>query len=401
MRTDRRPGPRVLLAAAVGMAAAVVVLVLALGGDDDGKGNRAGAPARGDAAVLDCALRGGTAVQRPCYETALVTAVGKLAAAPAVARVRALAQADRGLLHSDCHNLMHPVARRWAAARKVTLATLRENLPRGNDPGCTAGFTHGLLTHVIPQLDPKDLPGSLKTACDPAPTRYERYSCVHGFGHAFMRLFEGNLASALRFCTKIGDDAPDCAQGAFHDHWFAVAGLDAAKRQGADHPRDLCTTQPRAFVRACWYRAFIDTRPRGYRTSSARELLGPCGGLDAGNRFACVTATSVIGPAQPRAQLQLCEAAPETVDRIACVHGLKAQAIDPPDEDGQRVALMNDCRRLAGAATECYEWLGRIVNVLTDGSWRRGGCRRLAGSQARSACARGAARWREPLETFS
>ena len=74
------------------------------------------------------------------------------------------------------------------------------------------------------------------------------------------------LPPALALCRALGPrTAADCAQGAYHDYWFAVAGADeAALPEGAaTDPRTLCAAQPAEFVRPCWYRAFVDNRPDG------------------------------------------------------------------------------------------------------------------------------------------
>ena len=68
-----------------------------------------------------------------------------------------------------------------------------------------------------------------REVCADAGTRYRRYSCVHGLGHAFMRIYGDELPPALSLCRALGPRmAPDCAQGAYHDYWFAVAGADQA-----------------------------------------------------------------------------------------------------------------------------------------------------------------------------
>ena len=93
-----------------------------------------------------------------------------------------------GRLLGDCHGLMHTVGRAaYAAENGVTLEALMTYLPQTNEPGCSAGFAHGLVTAVAPEIDLGD-PASSVAVCDEALTRYRRYSCVHGFGHAFMRL---------------------------------------------------------------------------------------------------------------------------------------------------------------------------------------------------------------------
>jgi hypothetical protein len=79
-----------------------------------------------------------------------------------------------------------------ALDESVTLATLMDYLPRSNDPGCTAGFAHGLVTGVAPDIDPRR-PRQAAIVCDQAGTRFQRYSCTHGFGHAFMRIYDEPL----------------------------------------------------------------------------------------------------------------------------------------------------------------------------------------------------------------
>src|SRR5262245_28644778 len=147
---------------------------------------------------------------------------------PAVERIADSAWHEGGFLLSSCHGIMHTVGRTYAREQGVTLATLMDYLPRSNDPGCSAGFAHGLVTGVAPLLDPSR-PRAAASVCAGAGTRYRRYSCIHGFGHAFMRIYGDRLRPALALCRALGPrSAPDCAQGAYHDYWFAVAGADDA-----------------------------------------------------------------------------------------------------------------------------------------------------------------------------
>jgi hypothetical protein len=65
---------------------------------------------------------------------------------------------------------------------------------------------------TFPDIDPAK-PREAATVCGDSDIRYQRYSCTHGFGHAFMRLNEGQLDAALALCTALGSGAaPDCAQ---------------------------------------------------------------------------------------------------------------------------------------------------------------------------------------------
>jgi hypothetical protein len=393
---------RFVLVLAVGLVGAALVgaaAVVALSGDD---GEREPSAMRGpDGDPAACRGLRGEGGQE-CYVREFLAMVR--AREDAQAGVQAIADAVRregGYVLMSCHGLMHTVGRTYARETGVTLATLMEHLPQSNDPGCPAGFAHGMVTAVAGEIDPRR-PAEAAEACGEALTRYQRYSCIHGFGHAFMRINGEQVGEALRLCRALGDQAPDCAQGAYHDYWFAVNGTDDAQlsEEPEKDPRRLCGDQPEEFVRPCWYRAFIELRPEGFALSSPEDLEGLCGGLEGLQREACITGGAVIGPPDPAQQLELCAALPVASDAVACVRGTKAQNLLGSENDVY-VRLIEGCERFAGAVRpECYRWLGRTLAVLTDGGFARDGCPRLEGA-ARRECAAGAARMEDALVTFS
>jgi hypothetical protein len=335
---------------------------------------------------------------RDCYIRELEALVaGRDDPGPALARIAQLARRDGGYLLTSCHGIMHTVGRDYARQEGVTLATLMDVLPRSNDPGCSAGFAHGLVTGVAPRE-----PGEAAAVCAKATTRYQRYSCVHGLGHAFMRINGDRLPRALALCRALGArNAPDCAQGAYHDYWFAVAGADDASLPGggATDPRELCAAQPEEFVRPCWYRAYVDNRPE-IPVDSPEAIDVLCEGLAGLQRAACVTAASVIGPSDPYAQLDLCAALREPSDAAACVRGTKVQNL-LDSSTGTFVNLIERCDLFAGRTrSECYRWLGKTLAVVTDGEFAQDGCPEL-GADARDDCLAGAASMEEALVTFS
>ncbi len=321
---------------------------------------------------------------------------------PGVQAIAHYAWDEGGFLLTNCHRDMHTVGRTDARDGDVTLGNLMDLLPLSNDPGCSAGFAHGLVAGVAPDLDPSR-PAESAGVCADADTRWQRYSCVHGFGHAFMRLYADELAPALELCVELGaDTAPDCAQGAYHDYWLAVIGADDATlrdRPVAD-PRRLCGAQPEAFVRPCWYRAFLETRPSGFQIEAPRDLEDLCEGLEGVQREGCITGAAVIGPPDPAAQLELCAGLASAADAASCVRGTKVQNLlkEPP---GTYERLITGCARFAAAARPaCYRWLGKALTVVTDGRFAREGCPTLEPGPARQ-CAEGARTVDEPLETFS
>ena len=263
---------------------------------------------------------------RACYSREFQALVkGQDDPRPAVARITDAARSEGGFLLENCHVVMHTVGRTYASDAEVSLGTLMDHLPADNDPGCPAGFAHGLVTGVAPDIDPSE-PREAASACDGAGTRFQRYSCVHGFGHAFMRLYEDQLEPALKLCTALGaQQAPDCAQGAYHDYWFAVVGADEASLSGdaVTDPYRLCAEQPEAYVRPCWYRAFLENRPAGFRVETPADIEDLCDGLDGLQREGCVTAASVIGPADPAEQLLICARLRVASDAANCVRGAK------------------------------------------------------------------------------
>ncbi len=315
---------------------------------------------------------------------------------PAVAKITDAARSEGGFLLESCHVIMHTVGRTYAREAGLSLGSLMEYLPADNDPGCPAGFAHGLVTGVAPDIDVSE-PAEAASVCDGAGTRFQRYSCVHGFGHAFMRLYEDQLEPALELCTALGrDSAADCAQGAYHDYWFAVVGADDAALPGdpVTDPYQLCAEQPEAYVRPCWYRAFLENRPAGFRVETPRDITDLCEGLERLQRAGCVTAASVIGPPDPAEQLRICSRLRS--DAGDCVRGTKvANLQDAPPE--AYVRLIKGCERFSAGRDACYEWLGKALAVLTDGKFE---CAELDG-EARRSCEAGAARMEDPLVTFS
>jgi hypothetical protein len=400
--TRRRPLQLAAALAALGVAAGVVLLTGCDGGDSDAAPPVGTSAERdGDGGLERCAPLADDSA-RACYAEelkALVDGTGEPGTALEEIAVAAYTSGD-GFLLANCHGLMHTVGREYALARGVTLASLMDVLPQTNEPGCSAGFAHGLITGVAPEID-VSRPESSAAVCDETTTRYQRYSCIHGFGHAFMRISGEELAEALRLCGALGAEAPDCAQGAFHDYWFAVAGHDDTERPHTvvEDPRALCGGQAPEFVRPCWYRAFVDDRP-DEPVASGADIEALCDGLDGLQREACVTAAAVVGPVDPGAQLAVCTEL-QGDDVVSCIRGTKVQnLITSPGEE--LVALLRRCEAFpAAAALDCYRWLGKVLTVLTNGEFEQLGCPSAPSERARRACVQGARASDEALETFS
>jgi hypothetical protein len=306
-----------------------------------------------------------------------------------------------GYLPSHCHVLMHSVGRRYAADVHLTLSNLLDYLPRSNSANCAAGFGHGLLMDLAPQLGQLS-PSEAAKACAGADTRYQRYSCTHGEGHAYMRLYGEQLPYALHACRLLGpDSAPDCAAGAFHDYWIAVAGLDAAKRPKNVilSPRVLCAKESGGFVRGCWYRALLE-HPPAKAIHSVGDVYRECRGLHGTQRAGCTIASVIVAADDPFTEMDICVAM-RRPGAAECVRGIRVGDLNESPRSEQ-LALIRRCANVFhGAQHACYRWLGMTLNVVTNGDFENDGCNELRFVATRVACKEGAAAYEGALETFS
>jgi hypothetical protein len=297
-------------------------------------------------------------------------------------------------LEGSCHVLMHEVGRRYAAEHRLTLATLQHAVPRSNDPTCSAGFGMGLIMELGPQIIVDGGKEAAQT-CERLPTRYRAYTCVHGLGHALMRGYHGRLGQAVAACRQLASrEAPDCAQGAFHDYWISLRGADGTTRplRPDTSPRSVCNGHL-WYVRPCWYRYFVEQTTM--TIDSPADVLRACRGLRRLQRSGCVGGAALQLGGDPLAQARLCGRLPAR-DVASCLRGSQVQVL--AREPRRQLKLIRGCAVLrAEERPDCYAWYGRTLAVVTD---RRFDCGRLAGL-GRLACRAGARQTDEALVTFS
>ena len=97
--------------------------------------------------------------------------------------------------------MMHVVGRMYARRHHVTLENLQRYLPKSNDPGCSAGFGMGMVMTLGAQIGELGPNGAVQL-CLRAPTRFRSYTCIHTLGHAYMRLYHGQLKYGVKACTR-------------------------------------------------------------------------------------------------------------------------------------------------------------------------------------------------------
>jgi hypothetical protein len=305
-----------------------------------------------------------------------------------------------GYLEANCHLIGHAAGRQYGAAKHVSLAQLRDLLPRTNNAGCSAGFTHGLITYLAPQIAKLGAKGVVRQ-CNESPTRYQRYSCIHGLGHAYMRMYADLVPWGVKACKALGVDGVDCAQGAFMDYWMSLTGVDeTTKHDDAERAaRKVCGNQRDPFIRPCWYHAFLEYPPPD-PIEDAGDIEKACDDLEGEQRAGCITGASVTTSADPFTQMGIC-ADLDATDATNCVRGVRVPsvALSPMKI---RISVIQRCANLPAASQRaCYYWLGKVLNVVSDGKFGAQGCSQLRFTRTRAVCRAGAASYQGPLVTFS
>jgi hypothetical protein len=336
-----------------------------------------------------------------CYVTRLLfDIVRSKDPANELPRIDRKVRAGGGYLEMNCHMLMHVVGRRYARGQHVTLRNLQRYLPRSNDPGCSAGFGMGMVMTLGAEIGRLGPDGAVKL-CLQAPTRFRSYTCVHTLGHAYMRLYHTKLAFGLKACSALpAKQAPDCAQGAYHDYWLSIAGRDSTQRpkSAVTSARVLCARAQPRFVRPCWYRHYLELPPSKLPVNAA-GIRTLCAGLTGLQRGGCIGAASLITSADPFQQLRICTGL-DAVDGVSCLYGVNVQNL--ANAPGiRRVLLIERCRKMiAGAREGCYEWFGTALAVITNGRFRERACPFIS-KPGQNGCLVGAKRMHQALVTFS
>ena len=246
-------------------------------------------------------------------------------------------------------------------------------VPKSNDPGCSAGFGMGMVMHLGTQLILE--PRKVIPSCLQLPTRFRQYTCFHGSGHAFMRGYHSQLASAVIACKALGARfTPDCAQGAFHDYWISLSGGDGTERpearrhQPALGLRELRVPAPLLVPLLLGTQAVRVGRRRGRPPSSVSRSRG---------RAARRMHRRRISPAGPRAATRSYHA--RTCGRLTgndalnCLRGVNVPAL--AGNRYEQIRLLRTCTgQPKSTRNGCYGWFGRTLNVVTNGRFERSGC---------------------------
>jgi hypothetical protein len=131
------------------------------------------------------------------------------------------------------------------------------------------------------------------------------------------------------------------------------------------------------------------------------DLLRLCKGVSGKQRAGCMAGASLMlaRVRDPADHVRVCGELSGT-DALNCLRGVNVPVL--AGDRYEQLRLIRVCLDHPLATRNgCYAWFGRTLNVVTDGKFEQGGCRRLGIAEARAACVAGARKFEQPLGTFS
>jgi hypothetical protein len=181
----------------------------------------AGAPPapRRAATIPDC--RGADVIDFRCYQRRYRAMAAVRGAGPAIRDLRERS-ARVGYLRAACHQLMHGIGR--DAGRRFGISAFAQG-----DDSCSSGFFHGVVESVMTRAGAPRLRRDATGVCAPfresGPHGIAHYNCVHGMGHGFMDVYDGDVFRSLDGCGELPDgwERHHCEGGVFMENLTSVA----------------------------------------------------------------------------------------------------------------------------------------------------------------------------------
>lgn len=139
-----------------------------------------------------------------------------------------------------CHDLLHGIG----SASYEKTASVTGSL-RFNSSYCNSGYIHGVFESYFKNEQPNDQ--DLAVLCDAfmQESAFALWQCLHGMGHGFMYLTNGDIDESLALCSKILSEmeAAACRNGTYMEVFNAEI---LPKEQGLvdqDDPFSICSTR--------------------------------------------------------------------------------------------------------------------------------------------------------------
>jgi plastocyanin len=298
---------------------------------------------------------------------------------PGAVIARLVRDSDGGRLF-ECHQPAHRIGR-------LAYGLYGAAMFQRGDMSCNAGYYHGAMEAFLAERGTADLAADIDRLCSGLPTRFARYSCLHGVGHGVMAYENYDLPRALATCGRLPTEyvQRSCYSGVFMENAVVAMGIGVmpghqtkwVSRENAHFPCDAVGSDPGVLYHC--YHFQTSWMLRVYEGDFARvaaeclrarpEMVPVC--FDS---FGRDVATQALR--DPARILDLCDKAPREGGLYAkCLAGAVPVITDfwGPRLGDQAAEL---CRRApADAKPTCYTTLhNRIVDLFAESADRRRAC---------------------------
>jgi hypothetical protein len=161
---------------------------------------------------------------------------------------------------SQCHQLTHVIGRAALAKYNNDLAQTYAH----GDQYCWSGYYHGAMEQLATSKGYDFIVKNADSICEPiavkGKTSFYYYNCVHGLGHGFMFVKDGDLFASLKACDSLKDasfDQPSCYGGVFMQNIMNEQTPDNTAKTGskflkADQPMYPCTAVDTKYKNQCY-----------------------------------------------------------------------------------------------------------------------------------------------------
>jgi hypothetical protein len=298
-----------------------------------------------------------------CYKKELTDLTQQQGPLPAISLIKNEYQ-KVPYVKSECHQLMHVVGRAALAKYNDDIAQTYSH----GDQFCWSGYYHGALEELANAKGLGYLVQNSNSICANIPGRKNHsffyYNCVHGLGHGFMFVENGNLFKALADCDSLTDsfDSTSCYGGTFMqnimneqapDEEEDTAGTPQKTFLNADQPMYPCTAVDQKYKEQCYLmQTSYALQVEKYDFSKVFSL---CSNVDEAFRDTCYTSlgrdasgNSVSNVDQTRTNCML--GTTEEAQRF-CIHGAAMDFVSYFHSDMQAKQLCNSLS--SNLSTDC------------------------------------------------
>lgn len=259
-------------------------------------------------------------------------------------RDRALEQVDRlagskSGIESTCHTAVHPIGEEAGRADARRHRPMRSGSFTGH---CSAGYVHGYMIGYLRRgvfsTPPEAVTAMEATCTSPAYSRDERGApsnpgqCIHSFGHAIYRVFDGSIDRTITACMDprvarinplpMYDWQHECMYGAFMEDAIADA------KHGRTKQVDVCSSIAAAVAMSACY-AYLPGRI-GLIGGSWESIAHVCESVSVGaRRTICLRSMGrAAAPVKPSA----CRLLSRRADRATCSENMQSRPPSPAKE---------------------------------------------------------------------